>query len=1700
MFLAAFPKTDLHGGHIGDGYPVCSDLPDDLHLRKGATYVYRGYEPVCNKDSVLTGGQGLGGCADNTAAFPRGYYVGQYGPITLSDASALGQALCSADAAGACTFPSVVTLTDNLPCDGDECDVQFLKQVKIETATETVYYEYEPVPCVNLNFFNGGKSMKSTGAWSTRICADPLTKAGGVACCNEPLGGDKTAMGMCNYRRERTTFAEAERRCSEVSDTGYLAGVYDPLPTGPAPQYFTVVDPAGNPELSTCAVETDLYEVRCCSDTQVGGMVAPQGLDSAEDAANVALGRACTMSSQHGSNACDLAFDGNLDGASFMHTGRRGAELDEWIQVDLGAEILLEEVRVKYRTDCCQGRNNGAVITVSSTTDYTADDAVQCGAALWSNAANDWWSTQSCPGAVGRYVTMSKRDMFLHIAEMEVMAAHTETCSTAFPDGMPFSIAAPDNAVTQAQPVPDAPLYTLIEGPCTAAYETILTLEDCQAAQDYIPEIGSYGWLGGRDSPSEPGAHWINGCSHRNTQILFHTVGAESTTGWGSAWAPNLRTICKLTQDVTSMGGCVRARTKTFAEDVCAAEGGRLCTPQEVAAECVAQAPCNSGQDLMWTSEECSPPVDNMAVCQSFTAVAEPAQPETDCGNGDWIWRNFDCSLLVNVDNNGGINVVEDNSDSATPQCIRLDHPNSKAKWDVRWTDGLFPDPDSDCYGSADCSVHVAEGSAPSCLCAVTVEDTAPFTDMASLPAADDVLSRLKIGAGSPDLFDVGTYVQCVTAECAAATDVEVWTRAGGELDMDTIFAVEFHGETRYRLNKESIAGFSGFSFRNPPSFIKMEGSTLDTDVFYETEAMFDSTFHHHNVAPFVSQALIQRFVSSNPSPRYVGVVAQAFSTGTYGGRTYSGKYGDLAATVAAMLLDRESRSAAVKADVNHGMLREPFASVIHIFRAMEYQSNYEIDLEGLRGSIGQEPYNAPSVFNFYSPTYQPTGKISDAGLVSPEAQLLSAPNTVGLFNGIHSLVDFGLTRCQGGWALNGFDTPIGGTDCTTQTAARETAIGLLTLPEPAERTAQAVVDQLDLLLTGGRLSEQNRQSIIESVDAAHYRDMYMVAHGQGAIDPVNGNVGMSSYCAAGGDIHDVTCCSDTQDGHGDLNYGTGHRFAECAAVTNPLFVGAWLTEGCGDCTNNGCKNACCVLDQEFLAAEATCAADNARLCTVEELEAGCAGYNGCGHNADFLWSSTPCTVDATEDAQRLAAKLILGTSEFRTTADNRLMPTPRAPPPAVESQGRDYKAVVLLFLYGGADSFNLVVPHSNCDASVGDLYAQYQQVRGTGEGGVALMPNQLLPIPVPQGTQPCDTFAMHYKMTNLKQMYDDNELSFYANVGALVEPVTKAEYRAKTRRLPGNLGSHAHQTKTAQNVHSQFTGAKGILGRMVDALMGQENPYKSGSFSIAGNQKAVQGYRAPTFIHWRRGIAVFNQYGQIARHYQNISALESESIFANTWAESLAETLTSSRTIAEVYGSGSTTESFNIACPSLVSCSPKDQLKSVAKMMSVRDQTQNEREVYLVSHGSYDWHQDTRGKFGKQVEVLDLSIAAFKREMIHQGIWDNVVVVTASDFGRTLTSNGLGTDHAWGGNYFIAGGSVNGGQMHGAYPTDLSEGNPLDSGRGRLIPTMGWEGMWYGIAQWMDIAPEKIAEVLPNAENFEEGTTLPTRAQAFQN
>lgn len=121
----------------------------------------------------------------------------------------------------------------------------------------------------------------------------------------------------------------------------------------------------------------------------------------------------------------------------------------------------------------------------------------------------------------------------------------------------------------------------------------------------------------------------------------------------------------------------------------------------------------------------------------------------------------------------------------------------------------------------------------------------------------------------------------------------------------------------------------------------------------------------------------------------------------------------------------------------------------------------------------------------------------------------------------------------------------------------------------------------------------------------------------------------------------------------------------------------------------------------------------------------------------------------------------------------------------------------------------------------------------------------------------------------------------------------------------------------------------------------------------------------------------------------------------------------------------------------------------------------------------------------------IDTGLGNFANEMKAQGVWDDVVVLSVSDFGRTLTSNGRGTDHAWGGNHFVAGGKVNGKQMFGKYPAGLTDSAETNIGRGRVIPTTPWESVWKGIVQWFGVGANQLDEVLPNAKNFPADVTF---------
>merc|ERR1711971_42526 len=178
----------------------------------------------------------------------------------------------------------------------------------------------------------------------------------------------------------------------------------------------------------------------------------------------------------------------------------------------------------------------------------------------------------------------------------------------------------------------------------------------------------------------------------------------------------------------------------------------------------------------------------------------------------------------------------------------------------------------------------------------------------------------------------------------------------------------------------------------------------------------------------------------------------------------------------------------------------------------------------------------------------------------------------------------------------------------------------------------------------------------------------------------------------------------------------------------------------------------------------------------------------------------------------------------------------------------------------GGADSFNLLVPHSGCKGPV-DLYDEYESVRGPD---VAIPKDHLHQIEVPDGTQPCSVMGLHPNMPFLKQLYDDGDAVMVANMGALVEPVTKEEFLKKKKRLPPGLFAHNLMQNNAQTVNAQSGAAQGVLARMFDALQHSQNsaPYKSNLFSLAGSKKILSGSRQvfPGIVSPKGGITRCNE------------------------------------------------------------------------------------------------------------------------------------------------------------------------------------------------------------------------------------------------
>jgi len=830
------------------------------------------------------------------------------------------------------------------------------------------------------------------------------------------------------------------------------------------------------------------------------------------------------------------------------------------------------------------------------------------------------------------------------------------------------------------------------------------------------------------------------------------------------------------------------------------------------------------------------------------------------------------------------------------------------------------------------------------CLCKdVVVNETPAFTVLDDV-TVEDILSTATFGGFEPD----GAF-----ASVPGNENIKIFPDA--PLTSETLFEVtDYNGIRRIRKNMKSKVSFGSgrLSFRNPVHFMELD-SFNERDAQYEIDAALEHYFYHHNTAPFLAIRIAQRFGMANPSPRLVDIAATAFRTGIYVAEGSqkdtvfgSGEYGSMEALVSAIVLDRESQNFLLDKDPSHGALGESYLKLVRVLRSLEYAPSVSQQLlrtdRDLEDFIGQEAYKVPSVFSFFKPEFQPVGRIQQAGLVSPEAQILTGPKSVNLVNMLLSYSKYGLNGCYEGVGYGVRDRSWDEDECVLGNTPRNEGEATYI---PSSNNAADIVDELSLLLTSGRLSSGNRQIIIDA-----YED----------------------------------------------TIAAGKSETEAIINAQQLFI----------------------MTPEFNA-------------------------NG--------------SVEKTGEPRN-------GSSDL--------------PPPANE-----YKAVIFVMLEGGMDSYNLLVPKEGCSVTNADgktSREQYDSERGVmafdwegSEGDLTISED-------PLDGQPCSTFAIHEKMTVLKELYDEGSLSFFANTGVINNaPMTKSDYNDVTVT---QLFAHNAMQEESKKIdpYNDKTGT-GVFGRTKDIL--HQAGYNVNTISIDNPSIALEGVpgsgAVPTNVVNQAGVKLFGRrpeeedYFDIVDYAEQLNSelTSSSNWHGDTFSESFLTGIDQSSKLSTYLDSVTLGDAWEVDPNGWHEDVAHRSWSMVARLMETRTDRNVDRDFFSLRFGDWDHHNAMKENLQDSLQGLNYGLERMVAHLKATGTWDNTAIVVTSDFARTITPNDNdGSDHAWGGNYFMLGGGVKGGRIRGKYPDDITLAGSLNIGRGRVIPTTSWDSIFNAVVEWTGV------------------------------
>lgn len=431
-----------------------------------------------------------------------------------------------------------------------------------------------------------------------------------------------------------------------------------------------------------------------------------------------------------------------------------------------------------------------------------------------------------------------------------------------------------------------------------------------------------------------------------------------------------------------------------------------------------------------------------------------------------------------------------------------------------------------------------------------------------------------------------------------------------------------------------------------------------------------------------------------------------------------------------------------------------------------------------------------------------------------------------------------------------------------------------------------------------------------------------------------------------------------------------------------------------------------------------------------------------------------------------------------------------------------DFKALVCVFLNGGNDSFNSIVPFTN------PAYADYRTSRMVliADGGIAfdqatLSANALTPLAASGGLPgglPSDgaSYGTHPALAGLRGLFNSGQVAIVANVGTLLHPTTQAAYQNGSVAVPPQLFSHSDQTIYWQTSRPDDANANGWGGRIADRMQAANAGAIPMCISLSNNNLFQRGDLVDAYSMSPGGVEMMSYLGGGPESWV-IGAPGSNAAGIAAWNALMTEG-TQQHVFERAHAARmrNAVDSYEIVDAALDGAAPLTtvfpdtplgrQLRMAAQLIQVRGVLGMSRQVFYTSVGNYDTHNYQVDDQHANLNQLSQAIAAFHAATVELGVADSVTTFTASDFGRSLAVNGDGTDHGWGGHHFVVGGAVRGRRFYGAMPSLRASNNPDDTGYGQTIPTTSLDQYAATMAAWFGVSASDIADIFPALARFD--------------